>query len=136
MVETYKIYNIRKLADSTEHLGLSFSGLFWFFICLFALFCFLFFTATPAVYGSSWARGQIEAAADGLHHRQPIPNLSCFCDLCCSLQQCWMLNPLSEARDRTHILKDMSWRCFFVLFCFCLLSFFEGHTHGIWMFPG
>ena len=26
-----------------------------------------------------------------------------------SLQQCWILNPLSKARDRTHILMDTTW---------------------------
>ena len=31
---------------------------------------------------------------------------SCFCNLCCNLQQCWILNPLNEVRDRTHILMD------------------------------
>ena len=31
---------------------------------------------------------------------------SCICDLRCSLQQRWILNPLSEARDRTGILID------------------------------
>ena len=39
--------------------------------CLFVLFlCFgfvLLFMATPVAYGSSWARGQIGAAASGLH---------------------------------------------------------------------
>ena len=34
---------------------------------------------------------------------------SCICDLNHSSQQHWMLNPLSEARDRTHILLDDSW---------------------------
>ena len=34
------------------------------------------------------------------------PDLSCACDLCCSLQQHWILNPLSKARDRTRILMD------------------------------
>ena len=29
------------------------------------------------------------------------PDLSCICNLCCSLQQHWRLNPPSEARDRT-----------------------------------
>ena len=29
---------------------------------------FFFLTAAPAVYGSSWARGRIRAAAAGLHH--------------------------------------------------------------------
>ena len=31
---------------------------------------------------------------------------SCTCDLCHSLWQCQILNPLSEARDQTHILID------------------------------
>ena len=34
---------------------------------------------------------------------------SCVCDLQRSSQQCWLLNPLSEARDGTHILMDISW---------------------------
>ena len=33
-------------------------------------------------------------------------DLSCICDLHRSLQQHWILNPLSEARDRTHILME------------------------------
>ena len=33
---------------------------------------------------------------------------SCICNLCPSLRQCWILNPLSEARDQTHILVDTS----------------------------
>ena len=45
--------------------------------------------ATPEVYGSSWARGTIGAAAAGLYH---------------SLWKHGILNPLSVARDRTHIL--------------------------------
>jgi len=32
------------------------------------------------------------------------PDASCICDL----QQCRILNPLSEARDQTHILIDPS----------------------------
>ena len=30
------------------------------------------------------------------------------CNLHCSSQQCQILNPLNEARDRTHILMDTS----------------------------
>ena len=30
-----------------------------------------------------------------------MPDLSSICNLCCSLQQCGILNPLSEARDQT-----------------------------------
>ena len=33
-------------------------------------------------------------------------DLSCICDLCHSLWQYWILNPLSEARDQTCILID------------------------------
>ena len=33
-------------------------------------------------------------------------NWSCICDLCPSLQQCWILNPLSKARDWIHILTE------------------------------
>ena len=47
------------------------------------------------------------------------------------------LNPLSEVRDRTHILMDISW-------VFNLLShngnsfliFIFGHAHGMWNIPG
>ena len=33
---------------------------------------------------------------------------SLVCDLHCSSQQCRILNPLSEARDRTHVFMDTS----------------------------
>ena len=33
---------------------------------------------------------------------------SCICDLRHSSRQCWILNPPSKARDRTHILIDTS----------------------------
>ena len=51
--------------------------------------------ATPVAYGSSQATAT--AALD----------LSHTCDLHHSLQQHWVLNPLSEAGDRTHILTDI-----------------------------
>ena len=56
-------------------------------------FFFFLFRAASAAYGSSQASGQIRAVATGLHH---------------SLRQCLILNPLSKARDRTHILMDTS----------------------------
>ena len=34
---------------------------------------------------------------------------SCVCNLYHSSQQCWILNPLSDTRDPTHILMDPSW---------------------------
>ena len=38
-----------------------------------------------------------------------VPYSSCIFSLCCSLWQRQILNPLSEARDRTCILTDTSW---------------------------
>ena len=35
-------------------------------------------------------------------------DLNCICDLCCSLWQHWTLNPISKARDQTHILMVTS----------------------------
>ena len=34
------------------------------------------------------------------------PDSSRVCDLCCSSQQLWILNPLSEAWDQTRALMD------------------------------
>ena len=48
------------------------------------------------------ARGQIRAAATTM----PDLDLSHICDLCRNLQQHWILNLLSEARDRPQILMD------------------------------
>ena len=37
-----------------------------------------------------------------------MPDPSRVCDLHHSSQQCWILNPLSKARDRTFIFMDAS----------------------------
>ena len=34
------------------------------------------------------------------------PDLNCISNLRCRLWQCWILNPLSEAKDQTHILPE------------------------------
>ena len=54
---------------------------------------FIFFKAAPVAYGRSQARGQVGAAAAGLHRNS---------------QQHQILNPLSEARDGTHLHMDAS----------------------------
>ena len=57
--------------------------------------CFLFsFTATPEAYGRSWARGRIGAAAEAYTTVTATPDPICICNLCHSLQQCQILNPL------------------------------------------
>ena len=38
-------------------------------------------------------------------------DLSCVFDLHHSSRHCWILNPLTEARDGTRILMDTSWVC-------------------------
>ena len=37
-----------------------------------------------------------------------MPDLVCVCDLHYSPRQCWILNPLRQARDQTRILMDPS----------------------------
>ena len=74
--------------------------LFAFFICIFR--------ATPAAYGGSHARGGIGAVASSLRcclsNARSEPRLQSNH----SSWQDWILNPLSEARDRTCILVDTS----------------------------
>ena len=45
---------------------------------------------------------QLLAYATATATMDPSPT----CDLCRDLQQCQIFNPLSEARDQTHILMD------------------------------
>ena len=80
--------------------------LFLSLVGMFVLFLFLSFRATPAPFGSSQARGRIRATATAV--RDP----SCVCDLHHSSWQRWILNPLSEARDRTRNLTVPSRICF------------------------
>jgi len=62
--------------------------------------------AVPVAYGRSQARGQIGAATEAYATAMAALDLSCFCDLCCSLWQCRILKPLSKARDPTCILTE------------------------------
>ena len=68
-------------------------------LCFFSVFFFLRLHLWPMqVPRSNWSCSCQPAP-------QPTPDLSCFCKLCCSLKQHQMLNPWSEARDRTCILR-------------------------------
>ena len=62
--------------------------------------------ATPAAYGSSWARSRIRAAAAGGHHSHSNMGSQLHLPPELQLAQRWILKPLSEARDRTQILTD------------------------------
>ena len=62
------------------------------------IFFFGPFMATPVAYGGSQARGPNGATV------RATPDLSCVYDLHHSSQQRQILNPLGEARDRTHNL--------------------------------
>ena len=66
---------------------------FCLFVCLFVLL----FRAAPSAYGGSQARGPIRAYTTAT----AMADLSRICDLHRSSPQCWILNPLREARDRT-----------------------------------
>ena len=58
--------------------------------------------AAPVAYGNSQASSQIGATAVAYDTAMAIPDPSHSWDLHHSLQQCQILNPLSQARDRTH----------------------------------
>ena len=76
--------------------------------CCFVFF-FFHFRATPPAYGSSQARGRIRLQLLDYTIATATPDLSQVCNLHHSSWQCQILNPLSEARDQTHILVDTSW---------------------------
>ena len=61
----------------------------------FYLFIYLFIMAAPVAYGNSQAWGQIAAAAVTYTTAMATPDPSHICDLCHSLQQYQILNPVS-----------------------------------------
>ena len=79
-----------------------------FFSFFFFFFFFLLLRATHRAYGSSQARSGIGAQPLAYTTATTTQDLSRIFDLHCSLQQCQILNPLSEPRNRTCILVDTS----------------------------
>ena len=73
-------------------------------IYLFSLFFFKGLHMQHKLYGSSQARSRISATAAGLHYSHS----SWGSKLHHGSGQYRILNPLSGARDRTHILMDSS----------------------------
>ena len=79
--------------------------------------------ATPAVYGSS--QGQIGLQLPDYATATAIRDLSRVCDVHHSSQQHQILNPLSKARDQTHVLMDISR----VHYCWVTMEF-QKSLHG------
>ena len=77
------------------------------FIYLF-IYLFCLFRATREAYGDSQARGWIRAYATGT----ATPDLSRNWGLHHNSQKRQILNPLSQARNRTCVLRDASQICF------------------------
>ena len=67
----------------------------------------IIWTSAPAAYGRSQARGRIRAAVAYTTAATTL-DPSHICNLCHSLQQHWILNPLSEAWDQICILMKTS----------------------------
>ena len=76
------------------------------YVCIFFFFLF---RAIPVAHGSSWAGVILELQLLAYTTATATRDPSRICDLHHSLQQGQILNPLSEARDWTHILLDTSW---------------------------
>ena len=79
----------------------------WEFLFIY-LVSYLLFRAVPAAYGSSQVRLELELQLPVCTTAIATWDPSCICDLHHSSRQRWILNPLSEDRDRTHIFMDTS----------------------------
>ena len=74
-----------------------------------SLLFFLSFMATPVAYESSWARAESKLQLQAYPYPIATPDLSHIYDLCCSLWQCWIFNPLShKGNTRTFLFQIQS----------------------------
>ena len=80
-----------------------------FSLSIHLFFFFWLFRATLEAYGGSRLGVESELQLPAYTTATAMWDPSRVCDLHHSSQQRWVLNPLSEARDRTHILMDLSW---------------------------
>ena len=67
---------------------------------------FFLFMVTPAAYGSSQAKVELELKLPAYTTATATLDPSHIFELYHSFRQRWILNPLSEARDRTLIITD------------------------------
>ena len=76
-----------------------------FIVIIFKLFFIAFFLGSQLWYMEVPGLGvKLELQLPAYAPATATPDTSYICVLCCSLRQHWILNPLSEARDQTHIL--------------------------------
>ena len=93
-------------------------------------FCFVFFKVLRLGV-------DLELQLPAYASAKAMSDLSLVCDH--SSQQHWILNPLSETKDQTHVLLDTSWVCYcratvkLHRVVFCLLY---GYSHNMQKFPG
>ena len=74
---------------------------------VFCLFCFLGLHARHMEFPRLGVKSELQLPA--YMTGTAMQNLSCICTLHHSSQQCQIPNPVSEARDQTHIVMDTSW---------------------------
>ena len=74
-------------------------------ISLLLLLFFHLFRAAPTAYEVPWLMVLLELQLPAYATATARWGLNLVCNLHCS-QQCWILNPLSEARDWTWVLMD------------------------------
>jgi len=87
---------------------------FFFFLVIhklhllyFLFFSFFLFKATKKWHMEVTSLGvKLELQLPAYAIAMATSDLSHICDLCHSLWQCWILNPLNKARYYTHILRD------------------------------
>ena len=72
-----------------------------FLLILFFIDLFSLFRAPPVAKGSSWGRSRIRVVAAAYTTATAMPDPSLILNLCSSLWQCHILNPLSKATDLT-----------------------------------
>ena len=88
--------------------------LFYFILFHFILLCFL----GPHVLHVEVPRRGVKLELQLPAYTTPtaIQDPSRLCDLHYSSQQCWIHNPLTEAREQTHVLMDTSWvHCYWAM---------------------
>ena len=92
----------------TEHKMLHFHPYFLFFYILKFYFIVFFGGPDPQPLGFPRLGVTLELYSLAYTICTPMPDLSCIWDLHHHSLQCWILNPLSEARDPTCVLTDIS----------------------------